>query len=143
MAKIERRSMNTLIGAGSRISGNVVVPGSVRIEGDVDGDVITTGHVVIGKRARVRGVIRVGSIIVGGMVEGDIVASEAVQVLPSGVILGAVLTRKIVVDEQAFLDGFCYAVADQEGFNKVLKAYLGRKSIHTSAFGYNKYSKSG
>lgn len=100
MAKIERRSMNTLIGAGSRISGNVVVPGSVRIEGDVDGDVITTGHVVIGKRARVRGVIRVGSIIVGGMVEGDIVASEAVQVLPSGVILGAVLTRKIVVDEQ-------------------------------------------
>ena len=65
-------SINTFIGSGSAVSGNLKIAGFVTIHGDLDGDLEATGKVIISEGARVRGNITAKSAIIGGVVEGDI-----------------------------------------------------------------------
>ena len=37
-------SVNTIVGSGALIAGNVTVPGLLRIDGDIDGDVRAEGR---------------------------------------------------------------------------------------------------
>ena len=40
-------SINTIVGAGSAITGNMKVSGFLRIDGDIDGNIQTQGRVMI------------------------------------------------------------------------------------------------
>ena len=47
--RIDDISINTIIGHGSAISGDIKVNGFVRIDGDIDGNLETDGNVIIGE----------------------------------------------------------------------------------------------
>lgn len=47
-------SINTLVGPGSVIRGELSVAGFVRVDGDLEGNLETTGRVIVGERARIR-----------------------------------------------------------------------------------------
>ena len=55
---IDDISVNTIVGPGALISGNITVSGFLRIDGDIDGNIQTQGRVIIGEEARIRGNIR-------------------------------------------------------------------------------------
>ena len=44
--KIDDISINTIIGSGSSISGDVHINGFIRIDGDIDGNLETDGNVI-------------------------------------------------------------------------------------------------
>ena len=48
-------NINTIIGPGSAVYGDLRVAGFVRIDGDIDGDLDISGRVIIGEHARIRG----------------------------------------------------------------------------------------
>lgn len=131
-------SVNTIVGSGALIAGNVTVPGLLRIDGDIDGDVRAEGRVIIGEDARVRGSIRAAAVSVGGMVQGDIIAPDYVVILSSGMVIGSVLTKKLRVDDDVILHGFCSAAGDQESFDEAEKKYHNRQALHSSTFSYSK-----
>ena len=86
--RIDDISINTVIGKGSEIKGNIKVNGVVRIDGDIDGNLETDGNVIIGENARIRGNINAKSIIVGGIILGNIFANESVKVLANSIVIG-------------------------------------------------------
>ncbi len=131
-------SVNTIVGSGALIAGNVTVPGLLRIDGDIDGDVRAEGRVIIGEDARVRGNIHAAAVSVGGMVQGDIIAPDYVVILSSGMVIGSVLTKKLRVDDDVILHGFCSAAGDQESFDEAEKKYHNRQALHSSTFSYSK-----
>lgn len=135
---IDDISVNTIVGSGSLISGNVTVSGLLRIDGDIDGNIQTMGRVIIGEEARIRGNIRAASVSVGGIVQGDIIAPDYVVVLSSGMVIGSVLTKKLRVDDNVILHGFCSAIGDQNSFEKAEKKYSNRQALHSSTFSYSK-----
>lgn len=135
---IDDISVNTIVGAGSLISGNVTVSGLLRIDGDIDGNIQTMGRVIIGEEARIRGNIRAASVSVGGIVQGDIIAPDYVVVLSSGMVIGSVLTKKLRVDDNVILHGFCSAIGDQNSFEEAEKKYSNRQALHSSTFSYSK-----
>ncbi len=75
--------IETLIGAGTRIDGNLIVTGGVHLEGFIKGNVLTApeGSAVlsIGPQGVVEGVVEVPRVIVHGEVRGDIRAREKVD----------------------------------------------------------------
>jgi cytoskeletal protein CcmA (bactofilin family) len=77
-AKIE-----TLIGPGTRIEGNLIVTGGVHLEGYVKGNVTTgpdgTAVLSIGPQGVVEGIVEVPRVVVHGEVRGDIRAKEKVE----------------------------------------------------------------
>ncbi len=122
-------SINTLLGPGSSIRGDVKVNGFIRVDGDIDGSLETAGRVIIGEDARVRGSVRSRSITIGGIIQGDVIAPDRVVVLASGIVLGAILTRKLEVEESVLLNGPCFAIDDEQRFNQALVDYQNRIAL--------------
>ena len=56
--RIDDISINTILGQGSAITGNIKINGFVRIDGDIDGNLETDGNIIIGENARIRGNIK-------------------------------------------------------------------------------------
>ena len=73
-------SMNTIVGVGSLITGNIYSAGIARIDGDINGKVESAGHVQIGSAARIKADIIAHSVDVFGVIEGDILAPDVAHI---------------------------------------------------------------
>lgn len=126
-------SINTIIGSGSFIRGELKIAGFIRIDGDLDGSLETGGRVIVGENARIRGNVSALKVTVGGVIQGDIIAPEGVTILSSGMVLGNIITKKLVVEESVILNGRCFAVNDQVRFDATLSEYNNRRALANSS----------
>ena len=63
--------MNSIIGKGCKIDGNIEVQeGTLRIDGEFDGNVTCPGTLVIGKGGKVKADIKVKNAVIGGIAFG-------------------------------------------------------------------------
>ena len=126
-------SINTLIGNGSFIKGNMRVNGFIRIDGDIDGDIDTDGAVIISEKAKIRGNLTAKSAIVGGIVLGDISAKEGVKLLSSSAVIGNIITKKVQMVDDVIFHGLCISISDEERFEEAKKYFLQQKAIRDKA----------
>ena len=131
--KIDDISINTIIGNGSAISGDVKINGFARIDGDIDGNLETDGNVIIGENARIQGDLKAKSIIIGGIILGNIRAAESVKLLTTAVVIGDLISHKVQIDDKAVFNGHCIAIKDNERFEKEASEYLQSKAIKEKA----------
>ena len=122
-------SINTIIGKGSAISGNMKVNGFIRIDGDIDGSLETDGNVIVGENARIRGDLTAKSVIIGGIIKGNIKATESVKILSDAAVIGDVLSHKIQIDGSAIIHGHCISIKDDAEYGKASGEYLQSKAI--------------
>ncbi len=122
-------SINTLIGQGAFIQGNLSVKGFVRFDGDINGDLETTGRLIIGDQARIKGNIRATSVLIHGIVEGDVVAPEGVRLFSTATVIGDIISKKIFVEEKVFIQGQCIIFANPETFEEAKKEWQDEKAI--------------
>ena len=122
-------SINTIIGKGSAISGDLKVNGFIRIDGDIDGNLETDGNVIIGENARLRGNLTAKSVIIGGIIKGNIHAAESVKVLSEAAVIGDILSRKVQVEASAIFHGHCISIKDEAEYSKSSSEYLQSKAI--------------
>ena len=127
-------SINTMIGSGSIITGNVKIDGFVRVDGDIDGNLETTGKIIIGDKARIRGNVSSSSVIVGGIVNGDIIAPDFVQIFSSAIILGDVISKRVKVEQGAIIEGYCLSVSDEEEFTRLKERWQDKRSVTEKTF---------
>jgi cytoskeletal protein CcmA (bactofilin family) len=109
-AKIE-----TLIGAGTRIEGNLIVTGGVHLDGFVKGNVMTgpqgTAVLSIGPQGVVEGIVEVPRVVVHGEVRGDIRAKDKVELGASARVSGNVSYGMIEMAAGAVIQGRLVAPA--------------------------------
>ncbi len=122
-------SINTIIGKGSAISGDLKVNGFIRIDGDIDGNLETDGNVIIGENARLRGNLTAKSVIIGGILKGNIYAGESVKVLSDAAVIGDIISRKVQVDASALFHGHCISIKNEAEYQKISNEYLQSKAI--------------
>ena len=86
--------IDSLIGAGTVIEGNVAFSGGLRIDGEVKGNVRANdgqpGTLVISELARVDGEVRVSHLVINGAVNGPISSSDYLELQPKARIVGDV-----------------------------------------------------
>jgi cytoskeletal protein CcmA (bactofilin family) len=126
-------SINTIIGDGSAVTGNLHVNGFIRIDGDINGNLETDGNVIIGEKARLRGNVKAKSAIIGGIVLGDIVAKEGVTLLSSAAVVGDIISRKVQFEDHVVFHGYCVSLEAEEKFTAESERYLQAKAIRTKA----------
>lgn len=127
-------SFNTMVGPGAFVTGDLKLEGFTRVDGDVYGNLETTGKLIIGENARIRGSVTAKSAIVIGIVEGDILAPDGVHLFPSAVVLGDIISRKIKADEKVIIEGYCISVENQEVFEEAKKQWLDRRAISNKSY---------
>ena len=124
-------SINTIIGSGSFISGDVKINGFIRVDGDVDGKIETQSNIIVGEKARIRGNISASSIIVGGIVIGDILAPKGIKLLSNSTVLGDIATNNLQIEKDVLFNGHCIALKDEQEFSQSSKNYSEQKEIQS------------
>ena len=128
-------SINTLLGAGSKICGDINVSGFARIDGDIDGSLQAVGRVIIGENSRIRGDVQGQIVTIGGVVEGDVIAPEGVDILSTGAVIGDIITKRLSAAESVLLHGYCFAVNDQARFEEACFVRNNRKAARAARKG--------
>ena len=78
----------TVIAEGTRIDGKLYFPGSVKIEGEVTGDINTDNILTIGKSGKVQSNIKTKSAVISGHFSGDMYVTESVEITSTGRFIG-------------------------------------------------------
>ena len=99
--------VNSIVGEGTRFTGELELNGLLRIDGDYSGTIRTTGKVLVGKNGRAECTINAGTVVVGGIIKGNVFAADKVIILSTGMILGNVNTPRLIVEEGVLMHGNC------------------------------------
>ncbi len=101
--------IDTLIGAGTTIEGNVTFSGGLRIDGEVRGNVCTAGEhpgtLMISEHARVDGEVVVPHLVVNGTVNGSVRSTESLELQPRARVVGDVEYNSIEIHLGAIVQG--------------------------------------
>jgi cytoskeletal protein CcmA (bactofilin family) len=116
-------SVNTIIGPGTSVSGDIESGGFTRIDGNIRGDLNAQGRVVIGEKARMKSNVSGTFVTVGGVVFGNVLASERLVILATGLIMGDVITRRIQADDGCLVHGRVRVCRTEEAWSKALSEY--------------------
>ena len=116
-------SINTIIGPGTSVFGNIESGGFTRVDGNVLGDVKAKGRVVIGEQARMKSNVSGTLITVGGVVFGNVLASERLIILATGLVMGDIITRRIQADEGCLIHGRVRVCRTEEAWNRAISEY--------------------
>jgi cytoskeletal protein CcmA (bactofilin family) len=96
---------NSVIGENSVFEGRFYVSGSILIEGKFDGEIKTEDHLTVGPTGKVKTDIYARRVTIGGTLIGNITASEEVDLLANGKVLGNVTTPKLNVEDGVLIQG--------------------------------------
>lgn len=110
--------IDSLVGTGTKVVGDLTFSGGLRIDGEVRGSVVGGGDspstVVISEQAIVEGEVRVAHVVVNGTVNGPIYATESLELQPKARISGDVFYAAIEVHQGAVVEGRLARRTDSE-----------------------------
>jgi cytoskeletal protein CcmA (bactofilin family) len=95
----------TIIGAGARLEGNVVSAGSLRIDGQVKGQINADGDVTLSPQSQVEADIRAQNVSIAGKFNGNIVVKDKAHLARGGRIDGNITSKTLVVEEGGVFHG--------------------------------------
>jgi cytoskeletal protein CcmA (bactofilin family) len=110
--------IRTLVGEGTVITGEVRFADGLRIDGEVIGNITSTGDnrslLVISDKAKVTGKVRAGHVIINGMVSGPVIAEDLLELQPKARIVGDVRYEALEMHQGATIDGELHPLKSDE-----------------------------
>ena len=104
-----QKRIDSLIGAGTVVNGNVTFTGGLRIDGQVHGNVVAANGepstLVISEQAKVDGEIRVSHMVINGTVNGPVVANDYLELQPKARVIGDVTYKMLEMHVGAMIRG--------------------------------------
>ena len=97
----------TLLAKDVDFKGVVNFDGTVRIDGRVEGEIHTTGTLIVGEHAVIKGIVSAAVLMNSGRINGTITAIERIQILKPGVLVGDIRTPSIAIEEGSHFHGMC------------------------------------
>ena len=101
--------IDTLIGAGTTITGDIRFSGGLRVDGEIKGNVHGAGDapttLVISEHARVEGEISVSHVVINGTVHGPVMSSEFLELQAKARVHGDVHYSTIEIHLGAVVEG--------------------------------------
>jgi cytoskeletal protein CcmA (bactofilin family) len=104
-----QKRIDSLIGAGTVVSGDVTFTGGLRIDGEVRGNVVSAngepGTLVVSEQAKIDGEIRVSHVVVNGTVNGPLTANDYLELQPKARVVGDIAYRTLEMHVGAVVQG--------------------------------------
>ena len=101
--------IDCLIGAGTRVEGNLIFSGGLRIDGNVRGSIVAEegkpGTLVVSESARIEGEIRAPHVVINGAVCGPVNSTEYVELQAKANVTGEVYYNTLEMQVGAVVQG--------------------------------------
>jgi cytoskeletal protein CcmA (bactofilin family) len=102
----ETPSVN-IIGAGTVIEGDIKSEGDIRIDGTLNGSLITKGKLVLGTTGMVDGEVSCQNGDISGTITGKIKVAELLSLKSTSKLSGDITTNKLSIEPGANFSGSC------------------------------------
>ena len=102
----------TIVGQGAKLEGTVVSAGSLRIDGQVKGQINADGDVMLSPQSQVEADIRAQNVAIAGRFKGSIVVKGRAEIARGGRVDGNVTSKTLVVEDGAIFQG--QSIMDQQ-----------------------------
>jgi cytoskeletal protein CcmA (bactofilin family) len=116
--------IDSLIGVGTHIDGNINFSGGLRVDGRVTGNIVAltekSSTLVLSDQAVIEGKIVVSHAVVNGTVSGAIHASEYVELQPKAKVSGDIHYKAMEIQLGASVDGLLHHLDNVQADNKVV-----------------------
>jgi len=106
-----------LISKGTKITGDILSDGDLRIDGELSGNLETKGRLVIGASGRILGDIRCRSCEISGVQKGKIFVTELLSLKATSNVAGDIVTGKLSIEPGAIFAGTC-TMGDESAENE-------------------------
>jgi cytoskeletal protein CcmA (bactofilin family) len=108
--------IDSLIGAGTKIVGDVHFTGGLRVDGEIDGSIIASpgkpSTLVLSEHARVNGEVNVTHLVVNGEVTGPVNVAEYLELQSKSKVTGDVHYKTLEIQLGAVVEGKLIHLAD-------------------------------
>ncbi len=102
----------TIVGQGAKLEGTVVSAGSLRIDGQVKGQINAEGDVMLSPQSQVEADIRAQNVVVAGRFKGSITVKGRAELARGGRVDGDITSKTLVVEDGGIFQG--QSIMDQQ-----------------------------
>lgn len=99
--------IETIIGTGTSVHGNLAATGTIRVDGRVNGEIHAEGDIIIGESGQVTGVVKGRNITIAGRLDGNADAEGLLHLASTAVVKGDIVVDSFTVEEGAKYKGSC------------------------------------
>ena len=96
-----------IISEGTKIKGDIIANGDIRIDGELLGNISAKNKLVIGPNGKIEGQVICNNIEISGYIKGKINASELISMKSTSQIVGDIVAGKLSIEPGAMFSGSC------------------------------------
>lgn len=111
--------IKAFLGEGTNFKGVLTFEGIVRVDGHLEGEVISKDTLIVGESAVLNAEISVGSIVISGTVKGNITATGKIEIQRPGKVYGNLKTPSLFIEEGVLFEGGCQMTQDRKAEEKI------------------------
>jgi cytoskeletal protein CcmA (bactofilin family) len=104
---METSTQQNIIAHGTKIVGDIISQGPFRIDGTIEGNVKTSGKVVVGKTGIVKGTLQGENVDFEGKFAGKLILTGTLSLKSTAHIEGEVQVNKLAVEPGATFNATC------------------------------------
>ena len=119
MKGIENNGQYSKIEKSTTLKGNIKSKTDIRIDGNGEGEVVTTGKVILGKESDVIGKILCGNADVEGKFDGELTVSGTLNLKTGANEKGKVEIQKLIVESGSVFNANCSMHSAEDGVKKL------------------------
>lgn len=103
--KINPNTTDTLVGEGSVFEGRIKSEASLRIEGNVNGDIECIGDVTVGESGVAKSNISARNVTIAGIVNGNVTTKGLLTITATGQLFGNTSSHSLLIAEGGVFQG--------------------------------------
>jgi cytoskeletal protein CcmA (bactofilin family) len=96
-----------IIGEGSVIEGKYTFSGTLILNGQLRGEIVSNDRLMIGAKGIVNATIRAGTVLIEGEVTGNVNANERVELCGSARVYGDIEAPVVSIEAGVLFEGHC------------------------------------
>ena len=106
--------VDTILGPDVKLTGTITGKGSLRIEGEVDGEIDYDGSIVVGENATVKASVNAKSVTIAGEIQGNVTVESRLNLVSTGKLIGDMNAETFIVAEGAVFQGHSDMASEEE-----------------------------
>jgi cytoskeletal protein CcmA (bactofilin family) len=110
----QEKEINTILAEDIKFNGTLKFSTSLKIKGEFEGEIDSTGHLVIGKNANVKANIKAKKVTVYGKITGNIEVSEKIEIFSGGSVYGDIKTPDLFIQSGCIFNGNCVMTSKEK-----------------------------
>jgi cytoskeletal protein CcmA (bactofilin family) len=98
---------NTIVGVGSSFRGTLMVTGTLRIDGEFDGDILNCERLEVGEHGLMRADVEVREALILGRVDGNVRALGTIELKAGARVIGDIAAMSVTMEPGVHFSGRC------------------------------------